>query len=50
VKELVRRAAVEQGCDYSGIRVGLLQKEVATFKQAHAGKREVTHDDLCALL
>ena len=38
-KELVRRAAAEQGNDYSGIRVGLLRGEVAAFKRTHAGKR-----------
>ncbi|OLQ00267.1 hypothetical protein AK812_SmicGene17109 [Symbiodinium microadriaticum] len=41
VKELVRRIALEQRCDYSDIHVGLLRKEVATFKEALSGHREV---------
>ena len=49
-KELVRKAAAEQGHEYSGIRVGLLHGEVAAFKRTHAGKRVVTHADLRALL
>jgi hypothetical protein len=50
VEELVRSAAAERGCDHSGIRVGLLRKEIAAFKRVHAGKREGTQHDLRALL
>ncbi|CAE7182300.1 unnamed protein product [Symbiodinium necroappetens] len=46
VKELVRRIALEQRCDYSDIHVGLLRKEVATFKEALSGHRAVTRSDI----
>eukprot|EP00931_Biecheleriopsis_adriatica_P060472 TRINITY_DN36328_c0_g1_i1.p1 TRINITY_DN36328_c0_g1~~TRINITY_DN36328_c0_g1_i1.p1 ORF type:complete len:324 (+),score=49.21 TRINITY_DN36328_c0_g1_i1:41-1012(+) len=45
-KELVRRVALEQRCDYSDIHVGLLRKEVATFKDMLSGPQEVTSSDI----
>ena len=37
---------MEQRCDYSNIRVGLLRKEVVAFKRIHAGNRELACADL----
>ena len=43
---LVQASAIEQRCDYSGIRVGLLRQDIDTFKEQIEAKGEVTSEDI----
>ena len=45
-EKLVQASGLEQGCDYSGIRVGLLRRDIVKFKQQIEGRTELDDEDI----
>ena len=45
-EKLVQASGLEQGCDYSGIRVGLLRRDIVKFKQQIKGRTELDDEDI----
>ena len=45
-EKLVQACGLEQGCDYSGIRVGLLRRDIVKFKQQIEGQTELGDEDI----